>query len=131
MGKRNYNNKYMKSVMNSEGLTINNPTKSLDEQVSFFQNLYSSRVKLGSKTKQLHKQFLQNIQIPKLGPNEQATLSQPITIKEMTIALKDMANDKTPGFTTNFYKFFWPDIREILLANYVPLQKESLVVNKE
>ena len=33
-----------------------------------------------------------------------------------------MANDKTPGldgFTTNFYKFFWPDIREILHASYI------------
>ena len=122
MEKWNYNNKYMKSVMNSEGLTINNPTKILEEQVSFFQNLYSSRVKLGSKTKQLRKEFLQNIQIPKLVPNEQVTLSQPITIKEITNALKDMANDKTPdldGFTTNFYKFFWPNIKEILDASYI------------
>ena len=37
MEKRNYNNKYMKSVMNSEGLTINNPTKILEEQISFFK----------------------------------------------------------------------------------------------
>ena len=80
--------------------------------------------------------FLQNIQIPKpkLGPNEPATLSQPITIKEIANALKDMANDKTPGldgFTTNFYKFFWPDIREILHASYICFfNKESLVVNK-
>ena len=33
-----------------------------------------------------------------------------------------MANDKTPGldgFTTNFYKFFWPDRRKILHASYI------------
>ena len=115
--------------MNSEGLPINNPTKILEEQVSYFQKLYSSRVELGSKTKQLKKQFLQNIQIPKLGPNEQATLSQPITIKKTSNALKEMANDKAPGldgFTTNFYKFFWPDVREILHASYTCSFEEEL-----
>ena len=43
------------------------------------------------------KEFLQNIEILKLGPDKQATLSQPITVKEMSNALKEMANDKKPG----------------------------------
>ena len=33
-----------------------------------------------------------------------------------------MANDKTPGLdglTTNFYKFFWPDIKDILFDSYI------------
>ena len=90
-------------------------------------------MELGSKTKQLHEQFLQNIQIPKLGPNEQATLSQPITIKEMSNALKEMANDKTPGLdglTTNFYKFFWPDIREIFNASYICSFEEGELISE-
>ena len=36
MEKRNYNNKYMKTIVNSDGLTVNDPTKILEEQVNFF-----------------------------------------------------------------------------------------------
>ena len=39
MEKRNYNNKYMKTIVNSDGLTVNNLPKILEEQVNFFSNI--------------------------------------------------------------------------------------------
>ena len=36
---------------------------------------------------------------------------------ELSHALKNMTNDKSPGldgFTTNFYKFFWTDLKNLL-----------------
>ena len=39
-----------------------------------------------------------------------------------------MANNKTPGldgFTTNFYKFFWPDLKLILFESYIYSSKNG------
>ena len=122
MEKRNYNNKHMKSIINSDGSIINNPKKILEEQANFFQKLYTRVIRPDDEIKHLHREFLENNQIPKFIPEEKAELSQPITIKEISKALKEMANDKTPGLdglTTNFYKFFWPDIKHILFDSYI------------
>ena len=43
-------------------------------------------------------------------------------------ALKKMANNKSPGsagLTTNFYKFFWPDIRNLLIESYEYTYKDK------
>ncbi|OOO00291.1 MAG: hypothetical protein ATN35_08060 [Epulopiscium sp. Nele67-Bin004] len=40
-----------------------------------------------------------------------------LTMKELDTAIKQMAIDKAPGqdgLTSNFYKFFWEDIKELL-----------------
>ena len=61
--------------------------------------------------------FLGNFNIPKLDENEQSILDSPLTINEISNALKLMSNDKSPGldgFSTNFYKFFWPDIKHLV-----------------
>ena len=54
--------------------------------------------------------------------NEQkALLDNPLTLNEISEALRDMSNDKSPGvdgFTTNFYKFFWVDLRSFLYDSY-------------
>ena len=49
---------------------------------------------------------------------------RPLQMAEIAAALKKLKNDKTPGndgFTTNFYKFFWPDIRNMLYLFHTKL----------
>ena len=44
-----------------------------------------------------------------------------MNLEELGKALKELSNDKTPGtdgFTTNFYKFFWPDIKYLLYDTF-------------
>ena len=44
-----------------------------------------------------------------------------ITLEECGLALKQLANNKSPGsdgFPTEFYKFFWPDVRKYLFDSY-------------
>ena len=46
----------------------------------------------------------------------------PLNIAELSDALRDMKNNKSPGldgFTTNFYKFFWSDLKLALFESYV------------
>ena len=132
--KRNYNNKHMKSIINDHGIMINDPPKILEEQVSFFTKLYSSNRTQTLKLDQIKKTFLKNDNIPKLGLHEQLIMDSPITINEITKALKPMANDKSPGldgFTTNFYKFFWPDIKQLVYQSFCCALREGILSNSQ
>ena len=115
--KRNYNSKYIKKlVCNNKSIT--NPELILNEEMRFYKNLYTSKI----KTEQTNTQdFLVHTKVPKLDDVEKIMCDRPLQMIEIASALKELNNDKTPGndgFTTNFYKFFWPDIRNILLDTY-------------
>ena len=45
----------------------------------------------------------------------------PLQMDDYEKALSQLANDKSPGsdgLSTNFYKFFWPDICDLLRDSY-------------
>ena len=59
--------------------------------------------------------------IPKLSNDERYFCDQKLQPRDYSTALKNLANNKSSGsdgLTTNFYKFFWPDIRDLLVASY-------------
>lgn len=59
--------------------------------------------------------------IPKLKPDQKQFCNRSLTIEECRTALKKLQNNKFPspdGFTTNFYKFLWPDLKKSLKATY-------------
>ena len=54
----------------------------------------------------------------KLSDEQAQLLEGNISYKEALDALKNMKNDKSPGpdgFTNNFYKFFWNDIKHFFI----------------
>lgn len=61
-----------------------------------------------------------NLDIPKLDESDLALTEGLITEKECLNALKDMDNGKNPGldgFPADFYKFFWLNIKELVLSS--------------
>ena len=53
--------------------------------------------------------------IPKISEQHKNMCEEDITIKELGEALKKLKNGKSrvsDGFTPDFYKFFWPNIKE-------------------
>ena len=57
-----------------------------------------------------------------------------MTLIECTSALKQLANNKSPGidgFSTNFYKFFGIDIKTLLYESYLYSFKNNLLTNKQ
>ena len=119
--KRNYNNKHMKSIIGDKNTVITKPQEILSEQVKFFEKLYSSCRASTSEVSQLENNFLENPSIPQLDIDQQHFLDEPITKDEIAKALKEMPNDKSPGldgFSTNFYKFFWPNINEFVKDSF-------------
>ena len=73
------------------------------------------------------KEFLRNIDFPKLTDEDRALTDAPITSRECKEALDDMANNKSPsvsGFSKEFFQFFWLDL-ETILMNYINQAKSK------
>ena len=106
---RNFISKMMPHLTRSDGTIASKQEEIIEETKLFYENLYSY--------KEVDDVDLDNIlnfqDIRKLNDNEKDSLEGPITIQEALKALKNMANNKSPGsdgFTAEFYKFFWSDL---------------------
>ena len=116
--KRNYNIKYIKKLITENGTEELNPQEIIKEQQNFYKSLYSSR-NLENFTNET---FFKNLQIPQLLNTDKSWCDENITTEEIAKSLKALANDKTPGsdgFSINFYKFFWSDIKLLLTSSFV------------
>ena len=81
----------------------------------FYSNLYKDQ----SSSSLPDEPFVNNA--PKLSSNDQSICEGPITELECAVALKEMSNNKTPGldgFPAEFYKFFWSDLKQILVDSF-------------
>ena len=119
--KRNYSTKYIKKIIKPNGTETSEPNEILQEQVGFYADLYSCKCKEDSYT-ELRKLFLNNSSIPKLDMEAKQLCNEPLSLLEISNALKEMALDKSPGpdgLTTNFYKCFWDDLKQPLLDSYL------------
>ena len=115
--KRNYNNKYIKTL-HTDAAVLTNPSDILEEQERFYKDLYTDKLKKPCK----EACSLFNTNKPQLTPEEKNTCDDIITIEELGSSLKDLPNNKTPGsdgFTTDFYKFFWKDIKNLVFNSYL------------
>ena len=111
--KRNYVNKTMFSVINSEGQVCTQQKEILREQVQFYQNLYTKDESV--------KFTLENKTGIKITEEQKETLEQEIQIDELYTALKSMRVGKVPGcdgLTVGFYLKFWQEIRDPLWEMY-------------
>ena len=123
-GKQHYTNNTIQELELDNGTILDKTTDILHEQKKFYEKLYSSKI---LNTNRLHEPeyekefFPQSHDIPKLSDKDKNKLQQPITQKEMLTAIKGMQNDKSPGIDglpTEFYKFFWKDIKDFLYKSY-------------
>ena len=115
--KRNYNNKYIKKLITNNNKEITTLEDIIEEEKCFYKELYASQ----SNKSHIADDFLNIDNIPQLSYHDRMLCDKPLTIEECTKALKLLANNKSPdsdGFTTNFYNFFWIDIKEILFESY-------------
>ena len=108
---RNYNLRYIRSLITDGNNIISDPKCILQEQEKFYKKLYTK------PAKQTLNHDLFEINIPQLTTEDQALCEDDITIGELGKALCELPNNKSPGtdgLTSEFYKFFWPDIKLIV-----------------
>jgi exonuclease III len=120
--KYNYTNKTI-TKLEVNNKTIKDEKLILGEIKSYYEKLYGCN---NTDKKKLH-EVLENI--PKLTESQKSLTKGIVTYDECLKALKSLANGKTPGqdgITTDFYKFFWIDISDIVLdsINYAFTKNE-------
>ena len=128
----NYNNKYIRKLIVDNNSELTNLEQIIQEEKRFYQKLYTSQSKQNIHDEETS--FLKNNSIPKLSKNDQQLCEMDLTMDECTKALKLLSNDKSPGpdgFTTNFFKFFWIDIKEILFSSFQYSLKNKTLSNDQ
>lgn len=113
---RNFTNKVMTKLIDDDGSEYYETKEVLNCQRKFYEKLYSEPNKIGDNS-------IENIigeNRTKLSNEEAESLEGEITLKELSEALKNMKNEKSPGldgFTVEFFKFFWPDLGTFILRS--------------
>jgi len=115
--KRNHNVKHIQSLITDRGL-VTEPKEILSEERAFYSNLYCNS---DTMTETLnHSIFLDENPVRKVSEGVAGDCDLPITLDECEKALSKMANNKSPGsdgFTVEFYKHFWNEIKELVHAS--------------
>ena len=110
--KQKYEKKVLNNLLTEEGKHITEAEDVSRELVSFYSQLYSSK---GVDTEAQTSFF--DEEVPKLDDEDRNVCEEEITIEELGAALKALTNGKTPGtdgFGTDFYKFWWPQIKDLV-----------------
>ena len=117
--KRNYINKNITKLIDGTGSNIVDQADILQEVKSFYVNLYSSKEDSLIDVDLLD--LLSDIDVKKLKECEREELSKPLNLEEISLSLKKMKNEKSPGpdgYTAEFFKFFWCDLKHYLHRSY-------------
>jgi len=109
--------KHIKCLKTDDNRTISTHKEILNEQKRFYQNLYTQHNK-----SQLDNNcdFLRDL--ANLNETDKDYCENKITVDECSKALKELSNGKSPGsdgFTTEFYKFFWINIKDIVYNSFI------------
>ena len=116
--KCNYVNKLISKIKIDEDI-LTDPQDILNEERSFYNKLHSLPMASDQNTATSDKQFfLENNSLPQLNETDKASCENAITERELLISIKAMKNGKSPGcdgLTSEFYKFFWTNIKTSLL----------------
>lgn len=102
------------TTLNINNKIVTDPKEIDNEVYRFYQNLYSLCFSEANS-----ENFFKKVDpfIPKIDPDFKTTCDSDLKIEEIDTSIKKMALGKSPGqdgLTTNFYLFFWSDIREML-----------------
>ncbi|HBI39496.1 MAG TPA: hypothetical protein DDY16_00910, partial [Tenacibaculum sp.] len=118
--KNNAATKYFSRLTLDNGSTLTHQNDIEDEILKFYTNLYKNRDHLLSG--ETIEDFLgvHSNDLYKLTESEKLSCEGNISLEELGRCLKNMRNNKSPGsngFTGEFFKFFFPDIKQRLLNN--------------
>ena len=134
--KKNYVTKTLLQIKLDNG-EITSDMKRINKQIDvFFSETYKSKltdVPLSEQELGLN-DFIQNLEIPRLSNEEQATFEHELTVQEIKYVLHSFEKITTPGedgFSKEFYGTFFDLLKQNLLDSYnEAFQKGSLSVSQ-
>lgn len=114
--KRNYTNKVITKIIGDNDQVFTETNEILDTQKRYYKDLYSEKIEIDNTP--IAEILGENPR--KLSENDAHILEGEIRYSELLEALKSMKNSKTPGndgFTAEFFKFFWIDLKFFVLKS--------------
>ena len=100
---------------------VTDPHKILEEEKKFYKDLYSENIShTETEVTDATNFFLEDNDLPKVDEECKNKCEALITEAELLRGVKAMKKNKSPGsdgLTSEFYQFFWIDIKHILLAS--------------
>ena len=118
--KSNYNNKHITKLIDpKDGSTVETPQEILDLEKTFYQDLYDDKSDPNRST-EAENEIFENLDIPKISDENKQFCEEELTETEILKSVKAMKSGKSPGtcgLTSEWYKFFWIDIKEILVTS--------------
>lgn len=115
---RNSKLKTINGLLVDENTLITKQDQILKEQKRFYETLYSK----GNSCNCTDSCNFFSADIPKLNEIDRNLCDNLISIEECGKSLKNLPNNKAPGsdgFTTEFYKFFWLDIKKFVYDSFL------------
>jgi hypothetical protein len=112
--------KNMKKILMDNGEEITDPKQILEQQGKFYQKLYTDNTECTTRLlDESYKYFLDDkIPLKQIDDEDQEMLDQPITMTELTQAIKALPRNKSPGsdgWNSEFYQFFWSKIQNLVM----------------
>ena len=119
--KHNYSDKTISRLkINDDSEEITDMKEILKEQKKYFEKLYAPSTTVLSEESENYFFPQVNNSLEKLNDQEKDSCEGKITERECLSVLKEMPNSKSPGsdgFTSEFFKFFWKDIKVFLVRS--------------
>ena len=113
--KRNVVNKTITSLYKSDGTVVTDQEGLLQEQVLYYESLYKNK---NTADPNAYECFKKGVNVKKLNDEEKKCCEGKLTKSECLETLKEMQNNKSPGYdglTVEFYKCFWPHIESLVV----------------
>ncbi len=113
--KKNYNVRYIRSLYRDDDTITSDPKEILEEEEKYYKMLYSK-----PDNQIIDTNLFQHPDIPKLSQEDLEICDATITLEELGKALRNLPNNKTPGtdgLTSEFYKFFWVNIKDLVFSS--------------
>ena len=112
--KRNYKTKHITRLKTSQTEHTDDPQEIIQLQKNFYETLYGNC----KRSECFDSIFLDNL--PKISPENIQITEKELSLEELNNAIILMKCGKTPGtdgLSVDFYKFFWNDIKDVVLES--------------
>jgi exonuclease III len=109
--------KNITALVNEEGSPITGQKEILAEERRYYKELYTQPVDKISENRDEIKNFFLSEDIPEISEEDHILCDAQLSLVEVSKALKDLKNGKTPGtdgLPPDFYKFFWKNIGSLV-----------------
>ncbi len=103
-------------MINNDNKELTDPNDILQEEENFYKNLYCKKP-LNTEHVLDNCSFMKGL--TQLTESDKNICDSEITLIELSKNLKELPNNKSPGcdgFTADFYKFFWKDLKDVMFS---------------